>query len=265
MIKVAVSGASGRMGLMILQKVFANKAIKLVAALDRAGSPRVGEDAGAPLGVTSGIVVTDDVTQIAKSEAQVLIDFTRPEATLEYLKTCSECGCAVVIGTTGFSAQAKAEIVAATQKIPVIFAPNMSSAMNVTFDLVAAAAKLLPDYDCEIVEMHHNLKIDAPSGTAIEMGHRVAEARGQKLEDVGVWGRHGRTGKREPGTIGFAALRGGDVVGDHTVIFAGPGERIEITHRSSSRQGYANGAIRAAEFICGKAAGLYSMADVLGL
>ncbi|MCD8339568.1 MAG: 4-hydroxy-tetrahydrodipicolinate reductase [Burkholderiales bacterium] len=265
MIKVAVTGAEGRMGRMIIEAVLENKDMQLVAALDRHGAPKIGQDAGAFLGRNTGVIITDDMGVIKSSGAQVLVDFTRPEATVEYLKVCAEDGCAMVIGTTGFSPEGKLAIEATAKKIPIVFAPNMSAGVNVTFKLVEEAAKLLPSYDCEIVEMHHNKKVDAPSGTAIEMGRIAAQARGEKLEDVAVWERHGKTGERKPGTIGFAALRGGDVVGWHQVIFAGQGETLEIIHRSTSRKGYATGAVQAAEFICGKAPGLYSMQDVLGL
>ncbi len=265
MIKVAVSGSTGRMGKMIIEAVLSNKDLELVAALDRAGSPAVGQDAGQALGQATGVAITDKVEDLKKAGAQVLIDFTRPEASLGYLKTCAADKIGMVIGTTGFSPEGKQAIEEASKSIPVVFAPNMSSGVNVTFKLLAEAARLLPDYDCEIVEMHHNKKVDAPSGTAIEMGRVIANARGQKLEDVAVWARHGKTGERVPGTIGFSALRGGDVVGDHVVIFAGKGERIEVAHYSSSRQGYATGAVKSAEFVAEKPASLYSMADVLGL
>ncbi len=265
MIKIAVTGAEGRMGRMIIEAVLNDKNMELVAALDRHGAPKIGQDAGAFLGHNTGVLITDDLKAIKDSGAQVLIDFTRPEATVEYLKACSEDGCAMVIGTTGFSAEGKAAIETAAKKIPIVFAPNMSAGVNVTFKLVEEAAKLLPTYDCEIVEMHHNKKVDAPSGTAIELGRLVAEARGEKLDEVATWERHGKVGERKEGTIGFAAIRGGDVVGWHQVIFAGQGETLEIIHRSTSRKGYATGAVQAAQFVYGKAPGLYTMQDVLGL
>lgn len=265
MIKTAVSGASGKMGKMLIEAVINNPEFKLVAALDHEGSSAVGQDAGSFLGVKTDVIITADSACLKKSGAQVLIDFTRPEGTLNYIKVCVEDKISMVIGTTGLSTEQKAVLDEASRTIPVVFAPNMSTGVNVTLKLLAEAAKLMPDYDCEIVEMHHNRKVDAPSGTAVEMGKVIAEARGQKLEDVAVWTRHGHTGPRVKGSIGFAVLRGGDVVGDHRVIFAGKGERIEVAHLSASREGYAQGALKAAAFLMGKQNGLYCMADVLGL
>ena len=263
MIKIAVSGATGRMGRMIIEAVLAAEDAQLFAAVTAPGAEGIGQDAAAFLGKSMGVVITDDLSSIVG--ADVLIDFTRPEATLSYLPFCAEHGIGMVIGTTGFDAQGRACIEETAQKIPVVFAPNMSVAVNAAFCLIEKAAALLKDYDCEIVEMHHKHKVDAPSGTALEMGRRVAKAREQRFEDVAVLSREGHTGERKPGTIGFAALRGGDVVGDHTVIFAGVGERIEITHKSGSRASYAQGAVTAARFILKRKHGLFSMADVLGL
>lgn len=263
MIKVAISGATGRMGRMLLAAVDAAADLELVAALTAPGSPEAGTDALAFAGKTSGVMITTDAAELAK--ADVLIDFTRPQATLGYLKVCTEKGVGIVIGTTGFDAEGKAVIEAAAKKVPVVFAANMCVGVNVAMSLIAKAAAMLSAYDCEIVEMHHCHKVDAPSGTALEMGRRVAAARDQKFEDVAVLSREGHTGERKPGTIGFATLRGGDVVGDHTVVFAGPGERIEISHKSASRAGYAQGALAAARFILKKNNGLFSMTDVLGL
>lgn len=265
MIKVAISGASGKMGRLLIETALNLPQFELVAALDHETSKSIGTDAGAFLGQDTGVTITADIGILKTSGAQVLIDFTRPEGTLSYLPACVEDKIALVIGTTGFDTEQKNLISKAAESIPVTLAPNMSTGVNVTFKLLAEAARLLPDYDCEILEMHHSRKVDAPSGTAVEMGRVIAEARGQKLEDVATWARHGHTGPRVKGTIGFAVLRGGDVVGDHRVIFAGKGERIEIAHLSASREGYANGAFKAAEFLMGKSAGMYSMADVLGL
>ncbi|WP_444498339.1 4-hydroxy-tetrahydrodipicolinate reductase [Turicimonas muris] len=265
MIKTAISGASGKMGKMLIEAIMNHPEFELVAALDHAGSSSIGQDAVAFLGKESNVKITADTACIKVSGAQVLIDFTRPEGTVGYLKVCGKDKIAMVIGTTGFSAEQKNLIDKTAKVIPIAFAPNMSTGVNVTFKLLAEAAKLMPDYDCEIVEMHHNRKVDAPSGTAVEMGRVIAEARGQKLEDVAEWTRHGHTGPRVKGSIGFAVLRGGDVVGDHRVIFAGKGERIEIAHLSASREGYAQGALKAAAFLIGKHNGLYNMADVLGL
>ena len=263
MIKVAISGATGRMGHMLLEAVSNAEDFELTCALAPAGAPELGQDAFAFLGKTSGVKITSDIAELSK--ADVLIDFTRPEATLTYIPYCAEHGVGLVIGTTGFDVQGKAAIEKTAQSVPVVFAPNMSVGVNAAMSLIAKAAELLADYDCEIVEMHHKHKVDAPSGTALEMGKRVAKARGVKFEDVAVLSREGYTGERVKGTIGFATLRGGDVVGDHTVIFAGPGERIEISHKSGSRAGYAQGSLTAARFILKKNNGLYSMTDVLGL
>lgn len=258
-IKIAISGASGRMGRMLIDAVEAACDLQLVAALAPAGDATL----GTPASATSDIVITDDLT--ALNAADVLIDFTRPEGTLTYLAYCAEHGIGMVIGTTGFDAAGKEAIAQASQRTPIVFAPNMSVAVNTAFALIAQAAALLADYDCEIVEMHHKHKVDAPSGTALEMGRRVAQARGVDFDKVAVLSREGHTGERVAGTIGFASLRGGDVVGDHTVIFAGAGERVEISHKSSSRAGYAQGALSAARFILKKNNGLFAMSDVLGL
>ena len=263
MIKVAVSGATGRMGRMLIDAVLAAEDMALVAALVPAGEPQIGQDAAAFTGIASGVAISDNLDELQK--ADVLIDFTRPEGTELYLEYCKAHGIGMVIGTTGFTPGGRAHIEEASRSIPIVFAPNMSVAVNTAFKLIETAATLLADYDCEIVEMHHKHKVDAPSGTALEMGRRVARGRGVDFESVAVLSREGHTGERKPGTIGFAALRGGDVVGDHTVIFAGPGERIEITHKSGSRAGYAQGSLAAARFILKTKNGLYSMADVLGL
>lgn len=199
------------------------------------------------------------------SEADVLIDFTRPEATLTHLKACTDAGVNMVIGTTGFDEAGKRAIAAAAEKVAIVFAPNMGVGVNVVLKLLDLATRTLnEDYDVEIVEMHHKHKVDAPSGTALKMGEVIAEARGQKLEDVAVYARQGVVGARKAGAIGFASIRGGDVIGDHTALFAGVGERIEITHKASSRMTYAIGSMRAARFLAGRRTGLYDMFDVLG-
>jgi 4-hydroxy-tetrahydrodipicolinate reductase len=199
------------------------------------------------------------------ADAQVLIDFTRPEGTLAHLAACRELGVNAVIGTTGFSDEQKAEIATCAQHIAIVMAPNMSVGVNVVFKLLDMAARALNEgYDIEIIEAHHRHKIDAPSGTALKMGEVVAAALGRDLKDCAVYAREGVTGERDPSTIGFATVRGGDIVGDHTVLFAGTGERIEITHRSNSRAGYAQGSLRAARFLAGRKSGLYGMNDVLG-
>ena len=263
--RVAIAGASGRMGRMLIEALRATDDCVLAGALDVAASPAIGSDATAFLGQASGVAITDDLREGLKN-ADVLIDFTRPEGTLAHLALCAELGVKIVIGTTGFTEAQKAEIAAFAQKTAVVFAPNMSVGVNVTFKLLEMAAKALSSgYDIEIVEAHHRHKVDAPSGTALKMGEVIAEAQGTKLADRAVYERFGHTGARKDNTIGFATVRGGDIIGDHTVLFAGTGERIEISHKSSSRAGYAQGSLRAARFLAGKATGQYDMNDVLGL
>ena len=261
--RIAIAGATGRMGQMLIEATLAAPDLQLAAALDRADSPALGRDAGEFMGRTTGVTITADLSALAAAE--VLIDFTRPEATLAHLRACSARGVKLVIGTTGFDAAGRSAIAAAAKDVAIVFAPNMSVGVNAAFKLLEQAAKILAGYDVEVLEMHHRHKVDAPSGTALKMGEVIAAAQGVKLEDVAVWERHGHTGERKPGSIGFATLRGGDVVGDHTVIFAAPGERIEISHKSSSRLGYAMGSLRAARFLAERDRGLYDMADVLGL
>jgi 4-hydroxy-tetrahydrodipicolinate reductase len=263
-VRIAIAGASGRMGRMLIEATLAADDLRLVGALDVPGSPQLGQDAGAPLGRATGVAVTADIPA-ALADAQVLIDFTRPEGTLAHLAACAERGVALVIGTTGFSDAQKDEIRAQAARTPVFLAPNMSVGVNVVMRLLAQAAKALSEgYDIEIVEAHHRHKVDAPSGTALQMGEVVAKALGRDLADCAVYAREGHTGPRDPSTIGFSAIRGGDIIGDHTVLFAGTGERIEISHKSSSRAGYAQGSLRAARFLARSAPGLYDMDDVLG-
>jgi 4-hydroxy-tetrahydrodipicolinate reductase len=260
--RVAVAGASGRMGRTLIEAVAASSDLVLSAALDLAGSSGIGSDATAFLGRDSGVVVSADA-RAGLAASEVLIDFTRPEGTLAHLALCSELGVAAVIGTTGFDAAQKAQIAAHARRIAIVMAPNMSVGVNVMMKLLEVAARTLGDgFDAEIVEIHHRLKIDAPSGTALRMGEVVAAARGTTLDDSAA---HDRNGARRAGSIGFASLRGGDIVGDHTVIFAGAGERLEITHRSTSRATYADGSVRAARFVLGRPPGLYGMDEVLGL
>ncbi|MCO7636666.1 4-hydroxy-tetrahydrodipicolinate reductase [Kerstersia gyiorum] len=262
--RIAIAGASGRMGRMLIDAVLAAKDLTLAVALDRPGSAAIGQDAGAPSGISTGVLISDNIEDLA--QADCLIDFTRPEGTLAHLDACVRHGTKIVIGTTGFDAAGHAAIHAASEKIAVVFAPNMSVGVNATLRLLEMAAKLLNEgYDTEIFEAHHRHKVDAPSGTAIGMGRVIAEARGQKLEDVAVWTRYGETGPRQDGTIGFSVVRGGDIVGDHTVYFCGTGERIEISHRSSSRAGYAEGSVRAARFLGQHERGLFNMQDVLAI
>lgn len=263
--KVVITGVSGRMGVALLEGVFADDALTLHAAIDRPGSALIGQDAGAQFGVASGVKVTSDLVS-AVDGADVLIDFTRPEAAMQYLAACQQAGVQMVIGTTGFSDKEKAKIEVAAQENAVVFAPNMSVGVTLLINLVEQAAKVLNEgYDIEVVEMHHRHKVDAPSGTALRLGEAAAQGLGQELKDCAVYAREGVTGEREAGKIGFATLRGGDVVGDHTVIYAGTGERVEITHKASSRATFALGALRAAKFLSDKKAGLFDMRDVLGL
>ncbi len=263
--RISIAGASGRMGRMLIEAVRASDDCELVGALDIAASPFIGTDATAFAGTTSGVLITADL-QRGLGGADVLIDFTRPEGSLAHLAVCRELGINAVIGTTGFSADQKAGIDAATRDIAVVMAPNMSVGVNVTLKLLEMAARALATgYDIEIIEAHHRHKVDAPSGTALKMGEVIASALGRDLSGCAVFGRHGLTGERDPSSIGFATIRGGDIVGDHTVLFAGTGERIEITHKSSSRATYAQGSLRAARFLAGRTAGLFDMFDVLGL
>ena len=263
--RVAIAGAGGRMGRALLDAATSTQGVKLAAALDIPGSEWAGRDAGDLCSAARGIVV-DTVAAAALREADVLVDFTRPEGTLAHVRACHAAQRGIVIGTTGFAPAGLDEIRAAARDIAIVMAPNMSVGVNVLAKLVAMASRALgPEYDAEVFEIHHKLKVDAPSGTALMLGEVVAKARGSKLADQGVFVRQGVTGERKAGTVGFSVARGGDVVGDHTVFFAGAGERIEITHRSSSRATYAQGAMRAARFLSGKAPGLYDMDDVLGL
>ena len=263
--RVAVAGASGRMGHMLIEAILSADDCVLAGALDIAGNPFLGTDAAAFLGQPSGVAVTADLAQ-GLQPAQVLIDFTRPEGTLAHLQVCRQLGVNAVIGTTGFSDAQKAEIAEIAQHIAIMMAPNMSVGVNVTLKLLEMAAKAMATgYDIEIVEAHHRHKIDAPSGTALKMGEVIADALGRDLKDCAVYERYGITGERDPSSIGFATIRGGDIVGDHTVLFAGTGERIEISHKSSSRTTYAQGSLRAVRFLADKKTGLFDMFDVLGL
>jgi len=264
-LRVAVAGASGRMGRMLIEAVLAAPDLALAGALDVANSPALGQDAGAFAGRDTGVAISSDL-RVGLASAQVLIDFTRPEGTLAHLAVCRELGVKAVIGTTGFNPTQKAEIGALAQHLALVMAPNMSVGVNVVLKLLDQAARALHQgYDIEVIEAHHRHKVDAPSGTALQMGEVLAQALGRKLADCAVYAREGVTGERDPSSIGFAAIRGGDIVGDHTVMFAGTGERIEISHKSSSRAGYAQGSLRAARFLADKPAGLFDMNDVLGL
>jgi 4-hydroxy-tetrahydrodipicolinate reductase len=268
-IRVAIAGAGGRMGQALIEATLAASDLALAAALDVPQSPFVGRDAGERIGRRAGVDVGADV-DAALGRADVLVDFTRPEGTLAFAAACAKRGVALVAGTTGLSAAQKAELAAHARTIPLVFAPNMSVGVNVAVRLVELATQRLgPGYDIEIVEMHHRHKVDAPSGTALRLGEAAAAAMGTTLAEAAVYAREGVTGERRAGSIGFATLRGGDVVGEHTVIFAGNGERVEITHKATSRQTFAGGALRAARFAAERRAagrpGLFDMADVLGL
>lgn len=244
-LSIAIAGASGRMGKMLIEAVEQAPDLALGGTIDLSNSAELAT---------------------ALAGARVLIDFTRPEGTLTHLAYCAEHGIAMVIGTTGFDEAGKAAIRAAAEKTAIVFAPNMSVGVNVTLKLLEMAAKNFSEgYDIEIVEAHHRHKVDAPSGTALKMGEVIADALGRDLASCAVYGREGVTGARDPSTIGFATIRGGDIVGDHTVLFAGDGERIEISHKSSSRVAYAQGSLRAARFLADKQSGLYDMQDVLNL
>lgn len=264
-LNIAIAGAGGRMGRALLETVAAAPDCRVSAALGRTGSPYLGQDSGTLVGRANGVAVAADLA-VALPGSDVLIDFTRPDATLVHLKQCRQLGIKLVIGSTGFSEEEKQLIREAARDIAIVMAPNMSVGVNVLLNLLDTAARALATgYDIEIVEMHHRHKVDAPSGTALRLGEAVAHALGRDLAECAVYGREGITGERDPSTIGFATLRGGDVVGDHTVVFAGIGERVEITHKASSRATFAQGAVRAARFLADKKSGLFDMQDVLGL
>ena len=264
-LKIAIAGASGRMGKMLIETVMAAPDAQLVGALDVPGSPLLGTDAAMPMGKISGVKIQAELASVL-ADADYLIDFTRPEGTLKHAAYCAQHGIKMIIGTTGFDEAGKAALAAAAQKTAIVFAPNMSVGVNVTMKLLEMAAKNFSQgYDIEIIEAHHRHKVDAPSGTALKMGEIVAEAVGRDLNEVGVFAREGVTGERDPSSIGFATIRGGDIVGDHTVMFAGIGERVEISHKASSRVSYALGSLRAARFLADKKTGLFDMFDVLGL
>jgi 4-hydroxy-tetrahydrodipicolinate reductase len=264
-LRIAVAGASGRMGRMLIEAVRGAGDMALVGALDIPASPAIGQDAAAFLGATSGVKITADLRE-GLAQAQVLIDFTRPEGTLAHLAACRELGVKAVIGTTGFDEAQKARIAEFAQANAIVLAPNMSVGVNVVLKVLEVAAKALKEgYDIEIIEAHHRHKVDAPSGTALKMGEVVAAAVGRNLKDCAVYAREGITGERDPSSIGFATVRGGDIVGDHTVLFAGTGERVEIRHQATSRANFAQGSLRAARFLASRTTGLYGMDAVLGL
>jgi 4-hydroxy-tetrahydrodipicolinate reductase len=266
-VRVAIAGAGGRMGQALIEAVLAAPGLELAAALDVPQSSLIGRDAGERFGGASGVIVQGDVAA-ALARADVLVDFTRPEGTLAHLEACAQARVAAVVGTTGLDEAQKARMADVARHVPVVFAANMSVGVNVLLELVELAARRLgPAFDIEIVEMHHRHKVDAPSGTALALGAPAARGAGVSLREAAVLSREGHTGERRAGSIGFAALRGGDVVGEHTVVFAAAGERIELAHRATSRQNFAAGAVRAARFAAARRAqgesGLYDMRAVL--
>ncbi|ADU67951.1 4-hydroxy-tetrahydrodipicolinate reductase [Pantoea sp. At-9b] len=265
-IRIAIVGAPGRMGRNLIQAAQQAEGVVLGAALARAGSSLIGSDAGELAGIgKTGVIITADLQQVV-NDFDVLIDFTRPEGTLEYLAFCRQHHKAMVIGTTGFDEAGKAAIRAAAEEIGIVFAANFSVGVNLVLELLKQAAKVMGDYaDIEIVEAHHRHKVDAPSGTALAMGEAIAEAMDWKLDEHAVYAREGHTGERKAQTIGFATVRAGDIVGEHTAMFADIGERVEITHKASSRMTFANGAVKAASWLKDKKSGLYDMRDVLDL
>lgn len=264
MMKIAITGASGRMGRTLIEAVMAAPDMVLAAAFDRADSPLLGTDAAAFMGQHSGVAISADV-DAGLAGCEVLIDFTRPEATLAHLQACVRHRVAAVIGTTGFDEAGRATIAEAATQVPVVLAANMSPGVNIAIRLIELATQMLRDTDIEVIEAHHRHKVDAPSGTALAIGEAIAGQLGQPLREIGVFAREGHTGPRQPGSIGFSTIRGGDIVGDHTVLFAGQGEQIEIRHRATSRAHYADGSLRACRFLAGRQHGLFSMREVLAI
>lgn len=264
--RVGVVGANGRMGRRLIEAAHQGVHTQVGAAFARSGSPLVGQDAGSIAGI--GHIDVPVLGEIGRhsDDFDVLVDFTSIEATMRHLEICRDAGRAIVIGTTGLSETQKGQLSEAARDIPVVFAPNMSIGINVLLQVLGQVATMLgDDYDVEIIEAHHRHKVDAPSGTALRLGEAVADSLGRDLDRVAIYGREGITGERQAETIGFSTIRGGDVVGDHTVLFAGIGERVEITHKASSRMTFAKGAVRAAQWVSDKPAGLYDMSHVLGL
>jgi 4-hydroxy-tetrahydrodipicolinate reductase len=266
MTRIAITGAAGRMGRSLIEACQQTDGMEVSIALEHPESSLLGSDAGDLAGIGKlGVLVGSDLAAVT-ADFDVLIDFTRPGPTLANLEICRKAGRRMVIGTTGFSDEQRQQIAMAANDIAVVFAPNMSVGVNLCFKLLDVAARVLgDDVDIEVIEAHHRHKVDAPSGTALRMGEVVAEALGRNLKECAVYGREGHTGERGSKTIGFETIRAGDIVGDHTVMFAGSGERVEITHKASSRMTFANGAIRAAGWLMSRDSGLFDMQDVLGL
>ena len=266
MTNVAVVGAAGRMGKTLVAALHQTEGVKLTVAVDRPDSSLIGADAGELAGIGKvGVSLASDLS-VHVTDFDVVIDFTAPDYTLKNVALCCEHGKGIVIGTTGLSDAQKETLKASAETIPVVFAPNMGVGVNLVFKLLEMAAKVLgDDVDIEVIEAHHRHKVDAPSGTALKMGEVVAETLGRDLKTCAVYGREGQTGARDRNTIGFATVRAGDIVGEHTVMFAAEGERVEITHKASSRMTFARGAVRAAAWLAVKKHGLFDMQDVLGL
>jgi 4-hydroxy-tetrahydrodipicolinate reductase len=266
MVNVSMLGASGRMGRTIIPLLHEAADLRLSGALAAPGDTSIGQDAGVLSGMASLAVPISDNATVALRDAQVAIDFTLPVASVDHASLCADRGCGLVIGTTGHNSAQSARLEAAAGSIPIVIAPNMSLGVNLLLKLAELAARALDEqYDIEIFEAHHRNKVDAPSGTALGLGRAAAGGRGRVLEDVADYARHGQTGVRERGRIGFSVVRGGDIVGEHRLIFAGPGEQVELAHTAQDRSGFARGALVAARWVVGRPPGLYSMLDVLGL
>ena len=266
MTRIAIVGASGRMGLCLIEAAVASHHGNVTAVISRPESSAVGKDAGELAGIgTIGLKVVNNLT-VVLDQFDVLIDFTRPDSSIAYIEQCQQAGKRIVIGTTGYNEEQKALIVKAAEDVAIVLAPNFSVGVNLSLKLLERTAKVMGDYtDIEVIEAHHRHKIDAPSGTALRMGEVIAKTLGRDLKDCAVYSREGVTGERDRKTIGFSTIRAGDIVGEHTVLFADEGERVEITHKASSRMTFANGAVRAAAWLAAKERGLYDMQDVLGL
>lgn len=266
MMRIAIVGASGRMGLCLIKAAALAKNVELAVAVSRPGSLAIGRDAGDLAGISVvGIKVVDDLASVI-DQFDILIDFTRPDASMAFIETCRQAGKKLVIGTTGYSDSQKNLIRDAAKDVAIVMAPNMSVGVNLSLKLLEMTAKVMGDYtDIEVIEAHHRHKVDAPSGTALRMGEVIANTLGRDLKDCAIYGREGNTGERDRKTIGFSTIRAGDIVGEHTVMFADDGERVEITHKATSRMTFATGAVRAADWLADKDSGLYDMQDVLGL
>jgi 4-hydroxy-tetrahydrodipicolinate reductase len=266
MMRIAVVGASGRMGLCLIKAAALAKNAELAVAVSRPESLAIGRDAGELAGISEvGVKVVADLASVV-DQFDVLIDFTRPDASMDFIEVCRQAGKKLVIGTTGYSDVQKALISEAAKDVAIVMAPNMSVGVNLSLKLLEMTAKVMGDYtDIEVIEAHHRHKVDAPSGTALRMGEVIADTLGRDLKDCAIYGREGNTGERDRKTIGFSTIRAGDIVGEHTVMFADDGERVEITHKATSRMTFANGAVRAAVWLADKDSGLYDMQDVLGL